>query len=243
MGGFMNSLTEVFIKVLDMSMAATWMMLAVALLRALLKKAPRSLICLMWALTAVRLLCPLSFRSIFSLLPSFSPTDRVIARAAESVITPAAVPSPSPSLPAVTKAPQAAASTVNLTEILAVIWLAGVVATLICAAVSYVRLRKKVAMTAPLEGNILLCDSVSSPFILGVIRPKIYLPSDMDGEKRELVLAHERAHLARKDHLLKPAAFAALALQRCVSAQEFLTVFTVVISFYFGTQHERSNAA
>lgn len=66
-------------------------------------------------------------------------------------------------------------------------------------------------MTAPLEGNILLCDSVSSPFILGVIRPKIYLPSDMDGEKRELVLAHERAHLARKDHLLKPAAFAALA--------------------------------
>ncbi len=185
MGGFMNSLTEVFLKVLDMSMAATWMMLAVALLRALLKKAPRSLICLMWALTAVRLLCPLSFRSIFSLVPSFSPTDRVIARAAESVITPAAVPSPSPSpsLPAVTKAPQAAASTVNLTEILAVIWLAGVVATLICAAVSYVRLRKKVAITAPLEGNILLCDSVSSPFILGVIRPKIYLPSDMDGEK------------------------------------------------------------
>ena len=109
MGGFMNSLTEVFLKVLDMSMAATWMMLAVALLRALLKKAPRSLICLMWALTAVRLLCPLSFRSIFSLVPSFSPTDRVIARAAESVITPAAVPSPSPSLPAVTKAPQAAA--------------------------------------------------------------------------------------------------------------------------------------
>lgn len=214
MGGFMNSLTEVFLKVLDMSMAATWMMLAVALLRALLKKAPRSLICLMWALTAVRLLCPLSFRSIFSLVPSFSPTDRVIARATESVITPAAVPSPSPSpsLPAVTKAPQVAASTVNLTEILAVIWLAGVAATLICAAVSYVRLRKKVAMTAPLEGNILLCDSVSSPFILGVIRPKIYLPSDMDGEKRELVLAHERAHLARKDHLLKPAAFAALAL-------------------------------
>lgn len=123
MGGFMNSLTEVFIKVLDMSMAATWMMLAVALLRALLKKAPRSLICLMWALTAVRLLCPLSFRSIFSLVPGFSPTDRVIARAAESVITPAAVPSPSPSpsLPAVTKAPQVAASTVNLTEILAVI--------------------------------------------------------------------------------------------------------------------------
>ena len=97
MGGFMNSLTEVFIKVLDMSMAATWMMLAVALLRALLKKAPRSLICLMWALTAVRLLCPLSFRSIFSLVPSFSPTDRVIARTAESVISPAAVPSPSPS--------------------------------------------------------------------------------------------------------------------------------------------------
>lgn len=212
MGGFMNSLTEVFLKVLDMSMAATWMMLAVALLRALLKKAPRSLICLMWALTAVRLLCPLSFRSIFSLVPSFSPTDQVIARATESVITPAAVPSPSPSLPAVTKAPQAAASTVNLTEILAVIWLVGVAATLICAAVSYARLRKKVAMTAPLEGNILLCDSVSSPFILGVIRPKIYLPSNMDGEKRELVLAHERAHLARKDHLLKPAAFAALAL-------------------------------
>lgn len=210
----MQTLAGIFLKVLDMSMAASIMIAAVALLRALLKKAPRSIICAMWALTGLRLLCPFSPRSIFSIVPS-SPTERIAASAAEAAALPSAVPEPStavPELPAAVQAPTAAVNSVNIAEIFAVIWLAGIAAMLIYAAASYLKLRQKVAMTAPLDGNVLLCDSVSSPFILGIVKPRIYLPSDMEGGCRELVLAHERAHLARRDHLLKPAAFAALAL-------------------------------
>lgn len=78
--------------------------------------------------------------------------------------------------------------------------------------VSYVRVRRSVAERVPYEGNIFLCDQVKSPFILGLIRPKIYLPSNMDVMAMEPVIAHEKAHLARRDHWWKPMGFLILAV-------------------------------
>lgn len=210
-------MSALFIRLLNMSIAAGWIIAVIAVLRLLLRRAPKWLTCLLWAVAGVRLICPVTVESVLSLLPS-----------AETV-SPDIVYSPAPTVnsgigvinrvinPVITQsfAPSTFAS-VNplqiLTEIAAYVWLAGLCGMLLYAAVSYLRLRRRVSAFIPLTGKVRLCDGIGEPFILGVIRPHIYLPSDMEKDKAEYVTAHENAHLKRGDHLWKPLGFLLLSV-------------------------------
>ena len=178
-------LAQVFSKLLHMSFAAAWLVLAVVLLRFLLRKAPRRVILLLWALLAVRLICPISIESRLSLVPR----PETVAQSVQLPAAPAAAPAPSE--PALTFHPER-------------VWLAGMSAMLLWGLWGDLRLRRRVRVSIPEGENIRLCDEIDTPFVLGILRPEIYLPSGLDGKQAVYVLAHERAHIARRDHWWKP---------------------------------------
>ena len=208
---------DLFLKTLNMSIAASWLILAVVLLRFLLRKAPKWIIILLWGIVALRLVVPFSFESALSLIPSaetFNAHNIQYETPAISSGIPAVNNAVNPVL-GETFAPNPAGSVNPLyvwTFIVSVIWLIGIAAMLLYAVTSYVRVHRSVAERAPYEGNIFLCDHVKSPFILGLVRPKIYLPSSMDEAAMGPVIAHEKAHLARRDHWWKPLGFLILTV-------------------------------
>ena len=210
-------MADIFLKLVNMSISASWLVLAVLLLRLLLKKAPKWITVLLWGIVAVRLICPVSFESVLSLIPStetISPeimTDQtpqintgipVIDDTANPVINDSFAPEPS-----------ASANPLQiLIPIAAYVWLLGVAALLVYTAVSYLRLRRKVSTAVLLRDRIFQSEAVVSPFVLGIVKPKIYLPFSMAQQDMAHVIAYEQAHLRRKDHLWKPLGFLLLAL-------------------------------
>ncbi len=219
-----------FLKILNMSLAAGVLTAAVLLLRLALRRAPKWLRCLLWALVAVRLLCPWSLQSslsAFSLLPAHTDAQgnleyfRYNGNMEKSLLEfdlPRVAASEEKDSALGATAPETASPTVTVRAAdrylppLEALWLAGVGAMLLYAAVSWLLLRRRVRFAVPLGGRLWLCDEVGSPFILGVFRPRIYLPAGLDGAAYEAVVAHERAHLARGDQLWKPLGFLLLAV-------------------------------
>lgn len=204
-----------FTRILNTSISAGWLVLAIVAVRPLLGKAPKGIRCLLWALVAVRLLCPFSIESPFSLLPDSQRVpelyrtiegetavyDTVLKVAADSLY------------PALTGQPGASADPAQIFDALwTAVWLLGVGAMVGYMVVSVLLVRRKVCASIALEGNIRVCDEIDSPFLLGLFSPKIYLPSSLPPEDREPVLAHERAHLRRKDHWWKPLGFVLLSV-------------------------------
>ena len=188
-----------------MSISAAWMVLAVLVVRLLFKKAPKSLTVLLWALVGVRLACPFTLESIFSLIPSAETVpaqilyDRAPAiqsgiSAINAVVNPILSESMAP----------APLTSVNPMQLVVMVgwnvWVLGMLALAVYMAVSYLRLRIQVRVALCLQDNVYVCDQVHNPFILGIFRPRIYLPSDLNQQQLQYVLAHERAHLQRKDH-------------------------------------------
>ena len=210
-------MSDLFLNILNMSIAASWLILAVVLLRFLLKKAPKWIIILLWGIVALRLAVPFSFESALSLIPSaetFNAHNIQYGTPAISSGIPAVNNAVNPILDE-TFAPNPAGSVNPLYVwifIVSVIWLIGIAAMLLYAVISYVRVRQSVGESVPYEGDIFLCDHVKSPFILGLVRPKIYLPSSMDAASMEPVIAHEKAHLTRCDHWWKPVGFLILTV-------------------------------
>lgn len=224
----LRPLEPVFLGFVNRSLTALWLVAAVLVLRLVFGKAPKSLHCVLWALVALRLIVPFSIRSPASV---FNVTDtpvnesgevEYVRRVGEGVGARAVfdasllVPYESIEKPPVTSdysgPPIARARDTAYLPPLVALWLAGTAAMLGCALVSCLRLRKRVAASLPLGNDLYLCDDVASPFILGVFRPRVYLPSDMDEAQRDLVVAHERAHLKRRDHWWKPLGFLLLSL-------------------------------
>ena len=209
-------MTDIFLGFLNRSLAAGILILAVVLVRLVFKKAPRWLLCALWALAAVRLVCPVSIESVLSLIPSAEPVQPEIIVSAQPAIT-----SGIPAVDAIVNPPLAAAFTPSpaqsanplqiWTFLAACVWLAGIAALLLYAAVSALRLRLRVRTAVRLEGKVYQSEFVSSPFILGVIRPRIYLPFGLEAGAQAMVLAHERAHLRRGDQLWKPLGYLILA--------------------------------
>lgn len=207
-----------FTDILNTSIAASWLVLAVAAARLVLKKAPKALHCALWALVAVRLLSPVSIESALSLIPSrevisgdylvLEPGDREFSQPAELTIITNPVYEDR-----VTVEIEPTVDRVQHWDLAAtIVWLTGVGAMGIYAFYSYLSLRLRVRMAARLQRNVYECDDIASPFILGLFRPRIYLPSDLDESTRAHVLAHENAHLKRLDHLWKPLGFGLLAV-------------------------------
>ena len=207
----------VFLKLLNMSLTASWIVLAVLILRLLLKRAPKWINCLLWGVVGLRLIFPFSIESLFSLIPSAEPLPsdlpmtqtpaidsgfEVIDQVVNPIIYDSFAPTPTNS-----------ANPMQIViAVAAIVWLCGLVGMIAYGAISYLRLRLRVRASICQDGNVYLCDDIDSPFILGVIRPRIYLPSGMTQEQMGYVIGHERAHLRRLDHVWKPIGFVLLCL-------------------------------
>lgn len=226
-------MTELFFKLADLSIDAGWLVLAVIASRFLLKKAPKSLHCCLWILVAVRLVCPFSWESVFSLMPeraevpkgvqfavSHAQPGQIVYSRSEPVQEDAGEQPRRVSYVAVpTFDGETRALKVSHPDAMGVvlghagwIWLGGM--TLMCAyaAVSYLRIRKRIRVSLELSPGVLLCDYIDTPFILGILRPKICLPSEMNPADAAHVLAHEKAHLRRRDHWWKPLGYLLLSI-------------------------------
>ena len=211
-------MSVIFLKLLNLSISASWLVLVVLVLRLVLKRAPKWVDVLLWGMVALRLMLPFSIESALSLIPSaetvspevvqFDPAPTITSGV--TIIDNAVNPSLSESFAA---APLASVNPLYVWTYLAGwVWLIGLAAMLLYALVSYLRLRRRVSASIPLWENVYVCDEVPSPFILGIVHPRIYLPSALDEAQRGSVLSHERAHLARRDHWWKPLGFALLAV-------------------------------
>jgi len=208
-----------FLKLLNMSIAASWLIVAVILLRLLLKKAPKGMRCVLWTLVALRLLCPFSLESAWSLVPStetLPPTLISGSSPSFNINTGVGViDAPANEYPGAHYFEGVSVPANNgsrLMTVLGWVWLAGLAAMLLHASVSYLRLRRRVGAALPLGDKIWLCDAVETPFILGLLKPRVYLPSDIGEEQISYVIAHERAHLKRRDHWWKPLGFLIMAI-------------------------------
>ncbi|MBE6639710.1 MAG: hypothetical protein E7616_09740 [Ruminococcaceae bacterium] len=213
-------MVNLFLKLLNMSITAGWIVLAVLALRFLLKKAPKWLVCLLWAAVAVRLVLPFSIESMMSMVPSSETVPQNIVIADTPVIDsgiPIIDSTFNPilsdmSAPTATLKGESVSTMQIVTFAATVVWIVGLFAMMVYAVISYLRIYRKVKISMPYEGNIYICDSIDSPFILGIMRPKIYLPSSLDAMQYAHVIAHERAHIHRRDHLWKPFGFLLLSV-------------------------------
>ncbi len=206
-----------FLDFLNISITASYIILAVILIRFFFPKIPRKFICILWAIAGIRLILPFTFESVLSLIPSAEtvPPDIVLSQSPaihSGISTVNSVVNP---IISQTFAPEVGAS-VNplqiITGIASVVWVIGIAALLVYGIVSYFRVKKTVSDAILLKDNIWQSEKVVSPFILGIIKPKIYIPYGMDGEIRCHVIAHENAHLKRRDHWIKPLGFLLLAV-------------------------------
>lgn len=240
---------KIFVKLLNMSVSASVLILIAVLLRALLKKSPKWIHCLLWGLVVVRLICPFSIESSFSLAPQADFVEAKfgvqsgngyemvasnttldgrlggirkddlanggnVDRKSEWKKAQNTIDSDTNTAP-VSAAANGTNKHVSVWKhvgILSMVWLVGVIVLLAYAAISYLRFRKKVQASVRIRDGIYVCDNIRTPFILGVIRPRIYLPSDMDEVQTDNVIAHERAHLSRLDQVWKPFGYYLLAV-------------------------------
>lgn len=206
-----------FLDFLNISITASYIILAVILVRFLFPKIPRKFICILWAIAGIRLVLPFSIESIFSLIPSAETVPPDIVMSQSPVIHSGITTLNSVVNPIISNAlaPEVGAS-VNpmqiITGIASVVWLVGMAAMFIYGVVSYFRVKKTVTGAVILCDNIWQSEKVVSPFILGIIKPKIYIPFGMDGEVQSHVIAHENAHLKRRDHWIKPLGFILLTV-------------------------------
>ncbi len=216
-------MTDIFLRIVELSWQAGVLALAVMLARLALRRAPKWAVCLLWALVAVRLVLPFSLQSPVSLQAAQSPvtavlyelpqtqeaaqkTDEVLSGGSAEPVTPL------PPTEVVTAQPVPAPKPAMTVSLLAAIWLAGVVMMLTYMLVSYLGIYRRVCTAVRLEDNVYRCGSWGTPFVLGLLRPRIYVPEGMDDTALPQVLAHERCHIRRGDHLVKPLAFLLLAL-------------------------------
>ena len=210
-------MNELFLKIINMSISASWLVMAVLILRLVLKKAPKWVNVLLWGIVAVRLICPFSFESALSLIPSaetfpekaisgpsfdvqtgITPVDNRINdylgdRYFEGVTVPANNGN-------------------HMMNILSIVWTIGILLLIAYTVISYWRLHREIDTAVRYKDNLFQSENVSSPFVLGLIKPRIYLPFSINGQDLEHVVAHEQAHIHRKDHWWKPLGFLLLTI-------------------------------
>lgn len=220
-------------EILDMSFKAIWLILTVIFVRILFQKLPKYIRCILWALVAIRLVCPFSIESAFSLVPLVTYTqDEVSDNSSDSKVelldANSVVPENNSQVDEISEQENYIAEddgSANKTDdiegtnnniantdvvtenIYSIIWLFGMLAIFTHSVISYIRLKRRIGTGTNYDDIIWICDAVETPFIIGFIKPRIYLPSNMDGEIKKYVLAHEYAHIRRKDHIWKPLGF------------------------------------
>lgn len=218
----------IFFKVLNMSLTASYVIAAVMLIRLILKKAPKKYSYMLWSVAAFRLCCPFSFRSVFSIF-SLKPFDMTQAQQTggnelqyvPQNVTSSAVPQVTVGIPYANRVinsnmPVMDEKDFDIMQMLVnagiVLWIIGMAVMLVYAAASYIRLYGQMKTAMILEGNVYQSDRVSSPFILGFIKPGIYIPFGLDETTLRYVLTHERYHIKRLDHIVKAFGFLLLTV-------------------------------
>ncbi|MBQ8605216.1 MAG: M56 family metallopeptidase [Clostridia bacterium] len=206
-----------FLSVVNMSISASWIVLAVLLLRLLIKKAPKWITVLLWGIVAIRLICPFSIESVMSLIPSAETISPEIMMENTPAIN-SGVPIINNTInPIIGESfapdPSASANPLQIVvPVLSIIWITGIAIMLAYTVISYLRVKNKIGTAVLLRDNIFQSENVVSPFVLGIIKPRIYLPFNMKEQDMEHVISHENAHIRRKDHLWKPFGFLVLTL-------------------------------
>ena len=208
---------NVFLQILNNAITVSVLILVIMLVRVLCRKMPKWITCLLWILVAAKLMMPFPMESIFSLVPTSEPIPAGIAMESNPHISSGIENVDNLINPALQQhfAPDKTASANPLQVWMyvgTVVWLAGTAALLLYALAAYVTVKWKVRASVRVEKNIYECDDIADPFIMGIIRPRIYLPSGLDEETKKYVLKHETAHLGRKDYLWKPLGFLILSL-------------------------------
>ncbi len=207
---------DIFIQAVNLSISASYLVLAVLILRLLLKKAPKWVHTALWGLVALRLMLPFSIESAISLLPSGQTVPPEIGTLYTPVIQsgiPVVDTLVNPGLQSFAPTPDDSVNPMQIVLFAAtIVWLAGIAAMLLYTLVSYARLRWQVRTAVLLRRNIYQSEHISSPFVLGFIRPRIYLPYGLDTEKQAYIIQHEDTHIARRDHWWKPLGFLLLSI-------------------------------
>lgn len=222
-------MADIFLKIFNMSVSACWIVLAILLLRVVLKKAPKWLNCVLWGIAGLRLVMPFSFESIFSLVPTAEfVSDEMIHSNSSVDVSGAEIFSYVGNNPVWYDLGISGGSLVFdeitapdgnyinplliITYIASIVWAVGIAALLLYTLISFFRLKRKIGTAVLFRDNIYQSEAVVSPFVLGIIKPKIYLPFNMNEQDMSHVIAHEQAHIRRRDHWWKPLGFAALIL-------------------------------
>ena len=224
-------LDNIYMQVLDMSKTASIVILVVVLARLLLKKAPKVFSYALWAVVLFRLLCPVTFEAPVSIVPEMNSVSQGYTLSEESISVfgagEAAYQAVGDALNGglgiqhirTTEKTETGMTKYVTTDWWSVwilfgqyVWVAGITAMLIYSAVSYLKLRKKLSVVVPLRDNIFIADDIKSPFVVGLFRPKIYLPCNLGDKEQEYIILHEQHHIKRLDHVMKALAFLALAI-------------------------------
>lgn len=210
-------MNEFFLKIINMSISASWLIFAVLILRLVLKKAPKWVNVLLWGIVAIRLICPFSFESALSLIPSAETFPKKIISGpsfdVQSGITPVDNRINDYLGDRYFEGVTVPANNGNtIMTILTIVWTIGILLLVAYTVISYWRLHREIDTAVRYKDNIFQSENVSSPFVLGLIKPRIYLPFKLDGQDMEHVVAHEQAHIRRKDHWWKPLGFLLLTI-------------------------------
>lgn len=207
----------IFLKVLNQSISAGWLILAVCLLRLVFRRMPRWIVCLLWGIVGIRLICPFTFESVFSLIPSAHTVPQAVLYG-ETPRIQSGIPAVNDVVNPILTAYGASAPGTEGNRLLsglswaAGVWAAGALAIALYGLFSYARLRMRLRTAVLWKENIWQSEQAATPFVFGLFRPRIYLPFHMKERDTEYVLAHERAHIRRGDHVMKLVCFALLAV-------------------------------
>lgn len=212
-------MSSMFLKVASMSLTASYVALAVIIARFFLKKAPKIFSYVLWAVVLFRLLCPFTLESSLSLIPSNAGTipENIVYTENPSIDTDVIATDNSfntvvsnsilPANPAYSLSPMGV-----IVEISTLIWIAGVMILLIYGLVSYIKLKNKLSVATLVNDNIYETDQIHTPFVMGMIKPKIYIPVNIPNEEFKYILKHEQTHIKRYDYLIKYISFLALTI-------------------------------
>lgn len=210
-------MADLFLSAFHMSVSASYLIMAVILARFLLKRAPKNIICILWLVVGLRLICPFTIESAFSLLPKnktdtfwytdhttfdMEHTPQIAGKPLQkALVTEPLIPKHENKLP-------------DILDIAAFLWFGGILLLLAYFACNWHRIKKCISTAIPAEyagTRFYWCDNISTPFLFGLAAPKIYVPFSISEPELSYVLRHEAAHKHHYDHLIKPAGFLLLA--------------------------------
>lgn len=198
-------MNELFLKILNMSISASWLILAVLFLRLILRRAPKWVNILLWGIVAIRLICPFSFESTLSLIPSAETFPKQVISGPSFDIQTGIAPADNRIndylgdryFEGVTVPVN---NGNNVMTILTIVWIIGILLLATYTIISYWHVHREIYTAVRYKDNIFLSENVNYPFVLGIIKPRIYLPFNMNQQNLECVISHEQAHIRRKDH-------------------------------------------